>query len=173
MGGRAWRRVRVWSAVSVVGLGVMGFFLVGAMMGFFLVGAMTYAQAPPNQGEHLPVWQRCGFYPTAIGDEHAVHSLGHGAVWVTYRPELSEDDIGLQRELARRTEDVLVSRDPTGLSAPVVVSAWGWGVRLDPFGWTKLDDAVQTARAARPPETNGGCEVPDLLTGATGAPELS
>jgi len=134
---------------------------------------VAYAQVPPNQGEHSPVWQRCGFYVEPIGDEHAVHSLEHGALWVTYRPELPPDDIGLLRNLAREAEDVLVSPYPEGLPAPVVVSAWGWEVRLDPFAWTQLDEAVRDAReAADPPEPGAGCEGPDLwLTGATGNPE--
>ena len=40
------------------------------------------AESHPR-GEHNPVWQNCGFYNKPVRDESAVHSLEHGAVWIT------------------------------------------------------------------------------------------
>lgn len=56
--------------------------------------------------------------------ENAIHALEHGAVWITYQPDLPEP----QREaLAALTEDqpyLLVSPFP-GLEDPIVALAWG------------------------------------------------
>src|SRR6266487_5482045 len=49
---------------------------------------MTYAQIPPVGGDHSASWQTCGIYSSPVPNEHAVHSLEHGAVWITYQPTL-------------------------------------------------------------------------------------
>src|SRR5512135_382780 len=47
-----------------------------------------YPQTPPVGGVHSSVWQNCGIYDQPIRNENAVHSLEHGAVWITYQPDL-------------------------------------------------------------------------------------
>jgi hypothetical protein len=49
-------------------------------------GPIEYNREPPTNGNHDPLWQNCGFYEEPIKDRHAVHSLDHGVVWITYRP---------------------------------------------------------------------------------------
>ena len=50
--------------------------------------AVSYEQTPPAGGEHAPVWLNCGTYVKPVPNENAVHAMEHGAVWVTYRPDL-------------------------------------------------------------------------------------
>jgi hypothetical protein len=47
---------------------------------------VDYPQSPPVGGPHNPIWQNCGFYSKPVRDEYAVHSMEHGAVWITYSP---------------------------------------------------------------------------------------
>ncbi len=91
---------------------------------------VTYAQTPPVGGDHHPTWQNCGFYSEPVVDEHAVHSLEHGAVWATYSPDLPEADVERLEELADQHSFLLVS--PRGdLAAPLTLSAWGVQLELD------------------------------------------
>ena len=91
---------------------------------------VNYKQNPPVGGPHNPVWQNCGYYDQPVGDENAVHSLEHGAVWITYSPDLPQDQVEHLREIAENETYVLVSpRD--GLPSPVVASAWGKQLRLN------------------------------------------
>jgi hypothetical protein len=91
---------------------------------------VTYEQNPPVGGAHNPVWQNCGYYDQPVHDENAVHSLEHGAVWITYSPDLPQDQVEHLRDIAENETFVLVSpRD--GLPSPVVASAWGKQLRLD------------------------------------------
>ena len=55
-------------------------------------------------------------------DENAVHSLEHGAVWITYQPDLPQEQIEKLSDLAQRNRFVLVSPYPD-LPAAVVASA--------------------------------------------------
>jgi hypothetical protein len=90
---------------------------------------VDYEQNPPVGGEHNPVWQNCGYYAEPVRDENAVHSLEHGAVWITYSPDLPQDEAERLRDIAENENFVLVSpRD--GLPSPVVASAWGKQLRL-------------------------------------------
>ena len=54
---------------------------------------------PPPGGVHAPTWQNCGIYREPIEARFAVHSLEHGAVWLTYDAELPEDDVESLEEL--------------------------------------------------------------------------
>ena len=166
------RRRLAISALALAGAAVLlvpAFFLVSGTTGTHTLGSVAYAQVPPAGGDHSPVWQRCGFYAEPVRDEHAVHSLEHGAVWVTYRPDLPRAQIDGLRELARAEADLLFSPFPD-LPAPVVVSAWGRQVRLDAGAAPRVAQAVADIRNGPPaPEPGGGCDGPNLwLTGATG-----
>ncbi len=94
-------------------------------------GPVAYPQTPPVGGNHDATWQNCGFYAEAIDAERGVHSLEHGAVWITYRPGLAADQIDILRRLATSQSHVLVSAWDGELASPVVASAWGRQLALD------------------------------------------
>ena len=85
-------------------------------------GVVSYQQTPAVGGPHNAVWQNCGIYDQPIVQEHAVHSLEHGAIWITYRPDLPAADV--QRLHALAADDYMLLSPYPGLQAPVVASAW-------------------------------------------------
>jgi hypothetical protein len=87
-----------------------------------MAGPLRYKESPPIGGPHNVVWQTCGIYSTPIHEEHAVHSLEHGAVWITYRPDLPSTDI--QRLQTVASDDYMLLSPYPGLTAPVVATAW-------------------------------------------------
>jgi hypothetical protein len=124
---------------------------------------VVYAQTPPVGGDHSPVWQDCGFYTAPVANEHAVDSMEHGAVWITYRPDLSPAQIDLLRQLAQRQTYVLVSPYP-GLPEPAVASAWGVQLRLSTTSDPRLAQFVRAYRLGlQAPERGVPC------TGGLGA----
>ncbi|QBJ96342.1 DUF3105 domain-containing protein [Rhodococcus sp. ABRD24] len=96
---------------------------------------VAYDKTPPFGGAHDQYWATCTgvVYPEPIRSENAVHSLEHGAVWLTYNPDrISSDDIGA---LAAK-----VDGEPYSLMSPypdldTTISLQSWGRQL------KLDDA--------------------------------
>jgi hypothetical protein len=93
-------------------------------------GPVDYKQSPPVGGDHASNRQNCGFYSEPVRNETAVHSVEHGAVWITYRPGLPTEQVDKPRELATSKTYVLVSPYPD-LPVSVVASAWGKQLRLD------------------------------------------
>jgi hypothetical protein len=90
----------------------------------------TYSEHPPVGGVHNDVWQNCGYYALPINEENAVHSLEHGAVWITYDPSLPQDQIDRLKNLADEQDYILVS-PMDGLPSPVVASSWNHQIQLE------------------------------------------
>src|SRR5262245_24381088 len=124
-----------------------------------------YAQTPPVGGDHNPVYQNCGYYSQPLHNENAVHSMEHGAVWITYQPNLPKDQVDRLAGIGRGQPYILVSPYP-GLPAPVVASAWGVQERFHTASDPKLNDFV--ARYRQGPQTP---EPGALCTNGTGTPE--
>jgi hypothetical protein len=106
---------------------------------------VTYAQQPPVGGAHDPTWQNCGYYATPVRNENAVHALEHGAIWITYRPDLPPAQIDALRTLAESQTYILVS-PMSDLPAPIVASAWGKQLLLDAPDDERLTDFIRRYR---------------------------
>jgi hypothetical protein len=129
-----------------------------------------YEQDPPTHGDHAPYWQRCGFYSTQIENEAAVHSLDHGAVWITYRPDLPQEELDTLRNLAREAY-VLVS-PYENLRAPVIATAWRNQLDLEGTDDPRLREFVDQFRISETaPRSGNGCEngrgEPEIASAAT------
>lgn len=117
---------------------------------------VDYSQTPPAGGEHAPVWLNCGVYDKPVPNENAVHALEHGAVWVTYRPDLPQDQVEALRQVVPDTYAVL-SPFP-GLKSPVVVSAWGKQLSLTGADDPRLASFVRAYRQGpQTPEPGAAC----------------
>lgn len=92
--------------------------------------AVDYPQTPPAGGEHNPTWINCGAYTEPVDPAQAVHSLEHGAVWITYRPGLPEAQLDRLTELAGDNDYVLLSPYEE-LRTPIAASAWGKQLAVD------------------------------------------
>jgi hypothetical protein len=126
---------------------------------------VNYKQNPPVGGPHNPVWQNCGYYDQPVRDENAVHSLEHGAVWITYSPDLPQDQVDELQGIAESQSYVLVSPYPDLPSnTPVVASAWGKQVGLSGADDPDLESFIQAyQQGPQTPEPGAVC------TGGTSA----
>lgn len=104
--------------------------------------AVDYAQDPPAGGDHNAAWLNCGVYTEPVPDENAVHSLEHGAVWITYDPALPADQVAALEALAAGQSYVIVS-PYEGLDSAVAASAWGYQLMVDSADDERLAVFVQ------------------------------
>jgi hypothetical protein len=93
-------------------------------------GDVDHDASPPAGGDHSNAWQNCGIYDEPIADGQAVHSLEHGAVWITYSPAVPDEQVQELRDLVGTSGYVLVS-PYEDLDAPVALSAWGVQLKVD------------------------------------------
>lgn len=119
-------------------------------------GPIAYPHTPPVGGTHNPVWMPCAFYDQPVPSERAVHSLEHGAIWITFRPDLPQDQVDTLAALASSRKDVLVSRWDEGLPSPLVATGWGRQLRLETASDPRLMEFVRVY-ANKGPEINAPC----------------
>jgi hypothetical protein len=87
---------------------------------------VKYPSEPPVGGDHNQVWMNCNgdVYTKELKNEHAVHSLEHGAVWVTYTSKADKADVEALAAKVKKTPYTLMS--PAEKQAdPIMLSAWG------------------------------------------------
>jgi Protein of unknown function (DUF3105) len=125
---------------------------------------VTYEQTPPVGGDHYPVWQNAGFYEEPVPNERAVHTMEHGAVWITYVPDLPQDQKEELRQIVEGQDCLLASPYPD-LSTPVVASAWGKQLQLQGVEDPNLQEFIRAYRK--------GPQTPEPGASCTGATEMN
>ena len=119
-------------------------------------GRVRYAQRPPVGGDPHPDPVPCRTYDEPVSDERAVHSLEHGAVWLTYRSDLAPAQVDRLRAWAP-VRYVLVSPYPAQTD-PVVATAWGVQMRLSTADEVLLRRFIGRYRLSPDaPEPGGPC----------------
>jgi hypothetical protein len=86
---------------------------------------VSYPMEPPVGGNHNPIWQNCNgdVYTKPVRNVNAVHSLEHGAVWVTYNGKASKADVSALAAKVRKTPYTLMS-PVEDQKDPLMLSAW-------------------------------------------------
>ncbi|MET0975859.1 MAG: DUF3105 domain-containing protein [Leifsonia sp.] len=126
-------------------------------------GVVDYPQTPPAGGPHNPAWLNCGIYTEPVPAENAVHSLEHGALWVTYDPSISDADLA---DLEAQLPGSYVVLSPyDDLPSPVVLSGWNSQLQVD-----SVDDERITAFIEEYWKSQNVPEPGALCTGAVDGP---
>jgi hypothetical protein len=134
-----------------------------------VTGTVNYDRNPPAGGPHNPVPLNCGVYNEQPPSENAVHSLEHGAVWVTYQPTLPAAQVDQLRQLVVSsyvgTQRYVILSPYPNLPDPVVASAWGAQLKLQSVSDPRLAEFIHYyAGGSQGGEPGGEC------TGGVGTP---
>tara|TARA_B100000745_G_scaffold47277_1_gene28396 strand:+ start:3829 stop:4362 length:534 start_codon:yes stop_codon:yes gene_type:complete len=118
---------------------------------------VDYKDTPPVGGNHYSVWLGCNgnIYDEPVVDENAVHSLEHGAVWITYRPTLAAEEIEALKGKVKGYS--FISPYPEQES-PIVLTAWGVQLSLDSADDPRIDQFLAKFRQGpQTPEPGATC----------------
>jgi hypothetical protein len=125
--------------------------------------AVTYEQTPPAGGEHAAAWLNCGVYEQQVPNENAVHSLEHGAIWVTYDPALSAAELDTLKAELPSTYVILSPFED--LPSPIVLSGWNSQLQVDSADDSRINEYLtEFWKSTNVPEDGSPC------TGAIDAP---
>lgn len=129
-----------------------------------VTGTVDYEQSPPAGGPHNAVWLNCGIYSEPVPNENAVHSLEHGAIWVTYdATAVTGDD--LESLKAQMPSSYVILSPYEGLDSPVVMTGWNNQLKLDSVDDERIGEFfTEFWRSQNVPEPGAVC------TGALDAP---
>jgi hypothetical protein len=131
--------------------------------------AVAYTESPPVGGPHAPPpdWADCTgtVYDIDIRHENAVHSLEHGAVWITYNPdEVSDADIETLAALVENESGRMMS-PYEGLDAPISIQSWGHQLKVDSADDERIKQFADflTLNSEFTPEPGASCENPGFI----------
>jgi hypothetical protein len=150
-------------------------------------GPVTYAVTPPVGGPHNPVWMNAGVYTKPIPSERAVHNLEHGVVWITYRPDLSAGQVDRLVDLFKKQSMIAEPQDggrsnrfmdlspwsDNDLPAPIVVSSWGYQLRVQSADDPRLQQFIDTFRHNPKYSPEYGAAVDGIPVQTGGSPALN
>ena len=125
---------------------------------------VAYDRFPPVGGPHDAEWAACNgvVYNTAVRNENMVHTLEHGAIWITYNPDtINADDLDILKALVNGKQYITLSPYP-GLTSKISLQAWAHQLMLDSASDERVRQFI-TALQRNPnttPEVNGTCSQP-------------
>ncbi|ARP69941.1 DUF3105 domain-containing protein [Streptomyces pluripotens] len=125
---------------------------------------VSYPMHPPVGGNHNPVWADCNgtVYTKPLRDENAVHSLEHGAVWVTYTSKAQKADVDALAAKVRRTPYSMMS-PYENQAGPLVLSAWGRQVSVKSATDPEVDRFFAAyVQGAQTPEPGAPCSAGEM-----------
>ncbi|MGX1560079.1 DUF3105 domain-containing protein [Streptomyces sp. NPDC055506] len=121
--------------------------------------AVDYPMNPPVGGDHSQAWMTCDgtVYTKAIGKENAVHSLEHGAVWVTYNDKAADADIKALADKVSKTPYTLMS-PVDDQSGTIMLSAWGYQLTVDKASDPRVEQFLtKYVQGSQTPEPGAAC----------------
>jgi hypothetical protein len=193
-GGRNWGAIAIGGLVAVVVLGILGYAVFAVVRGSrswedkaadikgivnyraqknptldsrqHKDGTLTYLTSPPVGGDHNPLWQNCmgDIYDAPIANEHAVHSLEHGAVWVTYKQGLPQAQVDVLKKKVQGQDYMLMSPYP-GLDHNVSLQVWGYQLKLDDVNDPRIGEFIKDLRLNASMEPGAACSSGNTTTG--------
>jgi hypothetical protein len=123
---------------------------------------VAYDQFPPFGGPHDGAWAACNgvVYSTPVRTENLVHSLEHGAVWITYNPDLvTGDALDKLKDRVEGRQYTVMSPYP-GLDKAISLQSWGHQLKLDSADDERIDQFIQSLRRNQYtyPEIGASCD---------------
>jgi hypothetical protein len=126
---------------------------------------VKYATTPPDGGNHSPYWADCSgtVYPEPIANENAVHTLEHGAIWITYKQGLASSEVATLSALVNGKNYMIMSPYPAAdMTSNISLQAWGYQLKVDSATDPRIDKFI-TALNHNPkttPEYGAVCTQP-------------
>ena len=116
-----------------------------------------YNSDPPTSGPHYDTPLPAGFYDAPQPDEHFIHNLEHGHIWITYDcsklTNCDEVKTKLRVLIGSYNQWKIVASPRQNTDAPIAVAAWGWLQKLNTYDEPAIRRFVNAWRNRGPEQT--------------------
>ncbi|ALV39214.1 DUF3105 domain-containing protein [Streptomyces sp. CdTB01] len=120
---------------------------------------VDYPMTPAAGGNHNQVWANCEgtVYKKALTDDNAVHSLEHGAVWVTYNDKAADADVQKLGDRVEKTPYTMMS-PVKEQSGRIMLTAWGHQLSVDKASDPRVEQFLgKYVQGSQTPEPGATC----------------
>jgi hypothetical protein len=114
-----------------------------------------YNSNPPSSGWHYAEPASWGFYDRELEDEQVVHNLEHGAVWITFKPDIDQATKDAIKRLVERYSSKVIATARSKNDTPLALVSWGRVMKMESFD---KDQALEFVKRNR---NHGPEQVPD------------
>lgn len=104
-----------------------------------------YNSNPPTSGPHYGDGVAGpGIKTESVSDELVLHSMEHGAAVLWYKADLPESDISRLRSAFQSAEGKKIMLPRADLDVPVVLTSWGYLLKLEGIDEAKIKEFIET-----------------------------
>lgn len=122
-----------------------------------VLSTVAFPELPPVGGDHSIDLTNCGVYTQPVDTWRAVHSLEHGAVWVTYKADLPASELEVLAANAAVNSYEILSPYPD-LPAAIIATAWGERLQVESAADPRLSEFLSTyLQGPQTPEPGAPC----------------
>ena len=115
-----------------------------------------YSSNPPTSGPHWPHQAECKIYTQEVPDEAAIHSLEHGAVWISYKNKNDSALIKKLTDLVQKNSNKLLLSPRSKNDLSIAIASWGRLLKLEEFDEQQINDFIK-ANKNNSPEPFASC----------------
>ena len=109
-----------------------------------------YNSNPPTSGPHWPEPAKCQVYTEEIPDEAAIHSLEHGAVWVTYKNKDDKDLADKLTKIVSENSSKVILSPRSKNDSKIAVVSWRRILKLETFDEKQISAFIKNYKNSAP-----------------------
>ena len=103
----------------------------------------AYNSNPPTSGPHYARPAQWGIYSQEIPEGGIIHSLEHGGIWISYRPELDDDSRKVLESIARKHSGSVIVSPRAENDSLIAVASWGRVANMDAVDELAINAYIQ------------------------------
>lgn len=99
---------------------------------------IVYKTNPPTSGTHWTEAEIWGISEDEVPDGKAVHSIEHGGIWISYKPDkIDRETLTILEELQKENRRSVVLSPRADNDSAIVVASWGRMMKLEEASFKK------------------------------------
>jgi len=109
-----------------------------------------YNSSPPTSGPHWPTPAECKIYDDQVPDEAAIHSLEHGAIWITYKDKNDGELVNKLKDLVSKNPSKVLLSPREANDSTIALASWARLLKVEEFDGEQINNFIKSNRNTGP-----------------------